>query len=104
MRRLALALAASLLLAAPAAAAERRTVKRVAAGVTWTQIVRTGGPMRLNVLTMPLTWLPNTSAGRMLADYVSLTYAGGRPLAVWALASEPARSGRLSQAIFATRL
>jgi hypothetical protein len=52
LRQLALALAASLLLAAPAAAAERRTVKRVAAGVTWTQIVRTGGPMRLNVLTI----------------------------------------------------
>jgi hypothetical protein len=63
-----------------------------------------GAPQRLNTLTMPVSWLPNTTSGRMLADYVSLTYPGGRPLAVWALASEPTRSGRLSQAIFATRL
>jgi hypothetical protein len=67
-------------------------------GATW------GAPQRLNVLTMPFSWLPNTSAGRMLADYVSLTYPAGRPLAVWALASEPAAGGRFSQAIFATRL
>ncbi len=38
----------------------------------------------------------------MLADYISVSYAVGRPLAVWALASEPA-GGELRQAIFATR-
>ncbi len=63
-----------------------------------------GQPQRLNALTMPIEWLPETSGGRMLADYVSLSYAGGRPLALWALASEPTAGGRLSQAIFATRL
>jgi len=62
-----------------------------------------GAPVRLNTLRMPILWLPDTSGGRMLADYISLSYPGGRPLAVWALASEP-RAGRFSQAIFATRL
>jgi hypothetical protein len=65
-------------------------------GATW------GAPQRLSAVSMPLGWLPTTTAGSMLADYVSLTYAAGRPLAVWALASEPAR-GRLKQAIYATR-
>ena len=52
MRAAALALAAVLLTASPAAAAERRTVKRVAAGVTWSHIVRSAGPLRLNVLAV----------------------------------------------------
>lgn len=66
------------------------------AGATW------GAPRRLSAQTMQRAWLPDTTQGRMLADYVSVTYAGGRPLAVWALASVPA--GReLRQAIFATR-
>ena len=67
-------------------------------GATW------GAPQRLSALSMPIRWLARTSQGPMLADYVSLTYAGGRPLAVWALASEPGPNGRLRQAIFATRL
>ena len=62
-----------------------------------------GAPKRLSAVSMPLRWLPTTTSGPMLADYVSLTYAAGRPLAVWALASEPSRS-RLKQAIYATRL
>ncbi|HWG56348.1 MAG TPA: hypothetical protein VNT58_07490 [Gaiellaceae bacterium] len=67
------------------------------AGLRWS------APQRLNVLSMPTSWLPQTSAGPMLADYVSLTYTrDGRRLAVWALASPPA-GGRLQQAIFATR-
>ena len=66
------------------------------AGDTW------GLPQRLSAQTMPRAWLANTNQGRMLADYVSVSWAGGRPLAVWALASEPV--GReLRQAIFATR-
>jgi hypothetical protein len=38
----------------------------------------------------------------MLADYVSLRWATGRPLVVWALASRPVGSS-LRQAIYATR-
>ena len=59
-------------------------------------------PRRLSAQTMRVEWLPNTVSGRMLADYVSVHYAGSRPLAVWALASEPAGSS-LRQAIYATR-
>jgi len=66
------------------------------AGATW------GKPQRLSAQTMQRAWSPDTTLGRMLADYISVTYAAGRPLAVWALASEPA-GGELRQAIFATR-
>ena len=66
------------------------------AGATW------GAPRRLSAQTMQRGWSPNTSLGRMLADYISVSYAAGRPLAVWALASEPA-GAELRQAIFATR-
>jgi hypothetical protein len=66
------------------------------AGATW------GAPRRLSAQTMQRAWLPDTTQGRMLADYVSVTYAGGRPLAVWTLASAPVGS-ELRQAIFATR-
>jgi hypothetical protein len=38
----------------------------------------------------------------MLADYISVHYAGSRPLVVWALASEPVRAS-FRQAIYATR-
>jgi hypothetical protein len=38
----------------------------------------------------------------MLADYISVHYAGARPLAVWILASEPVGS-RFRQAVYATR-
>jgi hypothetical protein len=68
---------------------------------------RSGGsgwaaPRRLSAQTMPVAWLPDTVSGRMLADYISLHYASGRPLVVWALASEPAGE-TLHQAIYATR-
>ena len=38
----------------------------------------------------------------MLADYISVHYAGDRPLAVWVLASEPVGTS-LRQAVYATR-
>jgi hypothetical protein len=38
----------------------------------------------------------------MLADYISVHYAGTRPLVVWTLASEPVGAS-LRQAIYATR-
>jgi hypothetical protein len=59
-------------------------------------------PRRLSAQTMKVEWMPDTVSGRMLADYLSVHYAGARPLAVWVLASEPVRS-RLRQAVYATR-
>ncbi len=66
------------------------------AGATWS------APRRLSAQTMQRAWSPETTQGRMLADYISVSYAAGRPLAVWALASEPIAS-ELRQAIFAIR-
>jgi len=59
-------------------------------------------PRRLTTRTMGVTWLPRTNSGRMLADYVSVHWANGRPLVVWTLASPPVGS-TLHQAIYATR-
>lgn len=63
-------------------------------GTTW------GKPVRLSAEPMPLDWIASTSIGRMLADYVSVSYVGARPVAVFALASEPA-GAPYRQAIFA---
>jgi hypothetical protein len=61
-----------------------------------------GAPRRLSAQTMPLAWMPNTVSGRMLGDYISVHYAGGRPLVVWVLANEPIGSS-FRQAVYATR-
>jgi hypothetical protein len=50
---------------------------------------------------MAISWLPDTGLGRMLGDYVSTSYVRGRPIPVFALASEPF-AGRLREAIYAT--
>ena len=59
-------------------------------------------PRRLSARTMRPEWLPNTTSGRMLADYISVHYAGPRPLAVWVLASQPVGTS-LRQAVYASR-
>jgi hypothetical protein len=59
-------------------------------------------PQRLNARRMPLTWMPDTTLGRMLADYIGVTWSRGRPLVIYALASPP-RNGKLRQAIYAAR-
>jgi len=61
-----------------------------------------GTPRRLSAQTMRPQWLPDTVSGRMLADYISVHYAGARPLVLWVLASEPVGTS-LRQAVFATR-
>jgi hypothetical protein len=63
---------------------------------------RFASPRRLSAQTMRVDWLPNTVSGRMLADYVSVHYAGARPLVAWVLASEPVGSS-FRQAVYATR-
>jgi hypothetical protein len=59
-------------------------------------------PRRLSTRTMRPEWMPDTVSGRMLADYISVHYAGARPLVAWVLASEPV-GGELRQAVYATR-
>lgn len=65
-------------------------------GTRWT------APQRLNARRMPLEWMPQTTLGRMLADYIGVSWVRGRPLVVLALASPP-RGGKLHQAIYAVR-
>jgi len=63
---------------------------------------RFSAPRRLSAQTMRREWSPDTVSGRMLADYLSVHYAGTTPLAIWVLASEPV-GGELRQAVYATR-
>jgi hypothetical protein len=61
-----------------------------------------GAPRRLSAQSMPLAWMPTTTSGRMLGDYISVHYARGHPLVVWVLATEPVGS-TFRQAVYATR-
>ena len=61
---------------------------------TWTR------PLRLTPRAIRLPWIAATGLGRMLGDYVSASWAGGRPVAAFALADEPAPDG-FRQAVFA---
>ena len=63
-------------------------------GTSWS------APQRLTPRRMAFAWMPETSLGRMLADYIGVTWSSGRPLVVYALASPP-RNGKLRQAIYA---
>ena len=57
-------------------------------------------PARLNVLSMPPFWMADTSLGRMLGDYVSVSWSRGRPIGIFSLASPPS-GGLFRQSIFA---
>lgn len=65
-------------------------------GATWSR------PQLLSAQPMAISWIPNTRSGRMLADYISVSFIRNRTVTVYALASEP-RGGELRQAIFATQ-
>ena len=72
----------------------------------WLVVSRDGGRswrarQRLTAEAMPLGWIANTGQGRMLGDYVSVSWSAGRPVAVFSLASRPV-GGVLRQAITAT--
>jgi hypothetical protein len=61
-------------------------------GNSWTTSTAVAGPMSLN-------WLPNTSSGSMVGDYVATGYSGGKAYAVFAVAQ--ANSGTvLDEAIY----
>ncbi len=64
------------------------------AGSTWTAAETLAGPMEL-------TWLPKTFSGTMVADYVSVGFAGGKAFPVFAAAQ--AKTGSLfHEAIYTT--
>ena len=65
-------------------------------GATWS------AARRLNPEPMALGWLPRTTAGRMLGDYLSTSFAAGRVVPVVVLAERPRL--RYRQATFAASL
>jgi hypothetical protein len=67
-------------------------------GASWTS------PRRLNARSMRLPWLPPTQLGRMLADYISVSWVRDAAVAVFTHASPLAADGTYREAIFATRL
>ncbi len=54
-------------------------------GTSWTASIQLAGPMSLS-------WLANTSQGRMVGDYISTSYAGSTAHGVFAVASAPSGS------------
>lgn len=63
-------------------------------GMTWS------APQRLSAETMALEWIADSGIGRMLGDYISTSFAGGRPIPVFAIASQPVRE-EFRQAVYA---
>jgi hypothetical protein len=76
-------------------AVDAHLVQSVDGGATWR------APVRLNAESIPLAWVADTGLGRMLADYVSVSYVAGRPVPVLSLATEP-EGDELRQSIYAT--
>ena len=64
-------------------------------GTTW------GRPQRLNADPMRPSWIADTDAGRMVGDYISTSWVGGRPVPVFSLASARDAAGVARQSIFA---
>jgi hypothetical protein len=66
-------------------------------GSTWS------APRQLQAQPYSTDWLPRAEGGRMVGDYFSVSYAAGRVVPVFALATSPLK-GRLREAIFAASL
>jgi BNR repeat protein len=76
-------------------------------GVAYTESANGGrtwsAPQRLDPQAMPMSWLPASEGGRMVGDYFSTAFAGGRAVPVFTLARAPV-NGRFREAIFAASL
>jgi BNR repeat-like domain len=55
-------------------------------GVSWTANSQLAGPMTLS-------WLPNTTQGRMVGDYISTSFVGSQAFPAFAVASAPTSGG-----------
>lgn len=66
-------------------------------GLSWSK------PQLLNSRRVPLDGIARTSQGAMVGDYISTSFAGGRAVPVFVLASPPRPNG-LREAAFATSL
>jgi hypothetical protein len=67
------------------------------AGATWTK------PQRLDAVAPRYAWLAN-AGGQFVGDYVGATFAAGRFVPVFALASAPLKNGRLREYMLAASL
>jgi hypothetical protein len=65
-------------------------------GGRWSQ------PLRLSPQAIPLAWLADGGLGAMVGDYISVSWAAGKPIPVLALATQP-ESQTLREAIFAVK-
>jgi len=63
-------------------------------GKTWSAKTKLAGPISLN-------WLPNTFSGNMVADYITVSYAGGKAFPIFAVA-HPLSGSLFHQAIYTT--
>jgi hypothetical protein len=72
-------------------------VQSVNGGKTWTTA------QRLDAQPMSMSWLPRSEGGRMVGDYFSTAFAGGRVVPVFTLATST-KNGRFREAVFATSL
>ncbi len=64
-------------------------------GTTWTSPTPIAGPMALS-------WLPSTTSGQMVADYIATSFSGGKAYGFFAVAK--AKSGSMfDQAIYTTQ-
>lgn len=64
-------------------------------GATWSAATPVAGPMTLS-------WLPSTTSGRMVGDYIATSFAGGKAFGVFAVAK--AKSGStFDEAIYTTQ-
>jgi hypothetical protein len=76
------------------AAADAVIVSSATGGATWR------APRRLSTRAMRLDWMADGEIGAFVGDYLSLSWIGGRPVPVFAVARPPA-GGELRQAIYA---
>ena len=74
-----------------------RFVSSSNAGLRWTR------PQLLNSRRVPMSGIAPTSQGSMVGDYISTSFAAGRAVPVFVLASPPSR-GKLHEATFAASL
>jgi hypothetical protein len=65
-------------------------------GTTWGNPVSLAGPM-------DLAWLPLTTQGRMVGDYVASVFSLGHPIAVYEIASAP-MGGLFNQSTFTSKV
>jgi hypothetical protein len=68
-------------------------------GLTWTPGVQVAGSS-----SMSLSWLPNTTQGRMVGDYISSSFVAGSPVAIFTNATAPSGSAFNQQMVAGTNL